>query len=192
MGNDHLHVGKLPKLNSKNSKEWAVAVSLYLRGAKYWTIIDGTRPEPAKEADDEDWDSHNALAAVLIFNQCDDTQKQHILNSKDAKKSWEILKAVHETPNKQRLGALLRQFYRFEQGSRSIDECVAYLNGLQADIRGISEKRAPDEYGKALFLLRGLSKDYELIETVLSNDLSDDETVDFNGLVNLVTYTFPE
>ena len=105
------------------------------------------------------------------------------MNSEGAKQSWEILKAVHETPNKQRLETLLRQFYRFEQGSRSIDDSVAYLNGLQADIFRISEKRTPDDYAKALFLLGGLNRDYELIETLLSNELNDDERVDFNGLV---------
>ena len=76
--------------------------------------MNGTRPEPAREEDVDEWASHNALAAVVIFNQCDETQKKHILNSEGAKQSWEILKAVHETLNKQRLGTLLRQIYRFE------------------------------------------------------------------------------
>lgn len=54
MGNDHLHVGKLPKLNADNYKEWSVAISLYLKGAKYWTIVNGTRPEPTREKDDDE------------------------------------------------------------------------------------------------------------------------------------------
>ncbi|KAI9777737.1 MAG: hypothetical protein M1816_004600 [Peltula sp. TS41687] len=171
------------RLKPLSQKVYGLPRSEGFQGADCWSIVDETRPEPKKPEDDKEWKKDNSKTAALILNQCDRDQKQHILTSKSAKESWETLKAVHETPNKQRLGVLLRQFYRFELGSRTINESVSYLNGLQANITGISENRAPDDYEKALFLLGGLSKEYELIETLLSNDLKDDENVAFSSII---------
>lgn len=178
-----LKVGQSPKLGNENYKEWAVSLSLYLEGSGYWDIVEGTREKPKQKTNDENWAADNAMAAALIFNSCEKTQQQqHILNSRNAKDSWDTLKAIHSTPNKQRLGTLLRQFYKFEAGTRSIDDSVAYLNGLQADIRAINEKETPSDFSKAIILLDGLSNDFQLIGTLLASEF-DDEKVKFNTIV---------
>lgn len=133
--------------------------------------------------DDEDWASDNALAAALIFSCCDLTQKQYILNSRDAKRSLGTLAAVHKTPSKQRLATLIRQFHRFEAEDKTIDESVIYLNGRQANIRSINEELASSRLckGNHFTLLPGLSKEYETIVTI-SWSTFDDVTVDFNAI----------
>lgn len=94
-----LKIGKPPRLNGENYKEWATALFFYLKDRQYWSIVDSTRKKPEKGKDDEDWGAENAMAAALIFSSVDKTQQQHILNSRNAKESWDTLKAIHKTPN---------------------------------------------------------------------------------------------
>ncbi|KAI9788266.1 MAG: hypothetical protein M1816_007032 [Peltula sp. TS41687] len=111
-------VGQLPKLGNENYKEWAVSLFLYLERSDYWDIVDGERKKPEKKTGEK-------------------TQQQHILNSRNAKEFWNTLKAVHSTPNKQRLGTLLIQ----TRSRNSLDRRFFEFNTIVARPREEETKR---------------------------------------------------
>ncbi len=92
---------------------------------------------------------------------------------------WATLQRIHNAPSKHKLASLLRQFYRFDPGTKTIDEAATFLNAGQINIRNIWPEDTPSDYTKAIILMESLGEPYKLINTVLSLD----ENLTYSGCV---------
>jgi hypothetical protein len=86
-----------PKLNDSNYEQWRDSMTAWLKKAKVWRIVEGTRNRPAKEEAEirifeDDWD--RAVGELLLW--IEDGQKTHVKGVEDdPKKIWEKLKDAH-------------------------------------------------------------------------------------------------
>jgi hypothetical protein len=73
----------------------------------------------------------------LLLGTVDDVQFEHIADIGSAREIWATLKRIHNAPSRHRPASLLRLFYGFDAGTKTVDEGASFLISLQVDIRNI-------------------------------------------------------
>jgi hypothetical protein len=127
----------------------------------------------------EDVDADDASAISILLGTVDSVQFHHIGDLESARAMWATLMRIHNAPSRHKLASLLRQFYRFDAGTKTIDEAASFLNATQVDIRNIRPEDTPSDYTKAIILMESLGEPYRVVNTMLSAD----ENLTYDGCV---------
>lgn len=132
------------KLQDGNYQRWKLQVSLVLRAAEVFDVVDGTTPKPAAAGDDlKKWEKKDIEAQAIIVPLLDKKQTGHIYNCTTAHEMWEKLKAINSdssTLNKQHT---LSKFYNYKiNGNQSAVEAFVEIEDLSRSLNemGISRK----------------------------------------------------
>jgi hypothetical protein len=83
----------------------------------------------------KDIDADAALAIFILLGMVDSVQFHHIGGLESARAMWATLKRIHNAPSRHKLASLLRQFYRFNAGTKTIDIAASFLKAARVDIR---------------------------------------------------------
>ena len=174
---------QLPRLCNTNYRQWSVCVRVYLESKDLWDIVEGAPPPSEEDVNDstsKEDRQKDAQARTIILNSVDHLQFQLITDMTTARSQWNRLKEVYSASVDMRLIQLLRQFYQFEAGTRSVDEIVTRLNDLQFCIGQSSPEDRPSDRTKTMVLMDSLPEGLAVACTVLSaamNDLSFEKVV---------------
>ena len=95
----------IEKLDGSNYSRWKLQISLLLKAAKVWKIVDGSEAKPAADADKiAEWEQKDIEAQAIIVSSLDATQINHVFNCNTSKEMFDRLKDVNSdssTLNKQ-------------------------------------------------------------------------------------------
>lgn len=127
----------VPKLTGiDNYYDWKFAISMVLRRAGCWEVVNGDTKQPTKDTtrSAEDWTEKSEQGLTAIGLTVDPSQYHYIRDASTGPDAWTKLSAVYEKKSRANRVALKRQFYGYRH---DVDQSIqVYIN----DIIGLSTK----------------------------------------------------
>lgn len=131
----------VPKLNRKNFHHWKFAISMVLRRAGCWNIVQGTEERPTTREGGEKWDLKADEALTAIGLTVDSDQYQYIQDATNGQEAWKALSKIYEKNSRANRIALKRQFYGFSHDdTKPIQEYISGILELATRLKAIGVK----------------------------------------------------
>jgi hypothetical protein len=134
-------LSNVPKLNRSNYHEWKFAITMVLRRAGCWDIVNGTVSRPPTRDAREKWDikSEEGLTSIGLTIYSD--QYQYIEDAKTGEEAWKELSKVYENNSRGNRIALKRQFYGYVHDTdEPIQVYISGILGLATRLKAIGVK----------------------------------------------------
>jgi len=124
---------KVVKLKDDNYDQWRLHISLVLRAAKVWDIVNGAIPRPAANA--EDWYQKDVEAQSVIVSTLDQKQTNHIAQCESSKEIFDRLERIHSDHSSLNKQHTLAEFLNFKmKPNQSLTEVYGAVEQLTRNL----------------------------------------------------------
>jgi len=117
-------IGTVPKLTNENYQNWKFAISIILKRAECWDILEKDEPASATR----EWTNKALDALTIISLTIDPSQYIYIRDAENGWNAWHALATLYEKPSRANRIHLKRAFYGYIQSPGTAIQ--DYLDGI--------------------------------------------------------------
>ncbi|KAH9300798.1 hypothetical protein KI387_012381, partial [Taxus chinensis] len=155
-------------LRSDNYPAWKTKIRAQLDFENLWTVVSGTLTRSAIDVTQQaTFDRANQKAKLIILFSVSDEVQPHIRESTTTKESWDKLKTVYESKNKNTILHLQSQLLNLKmQPTEKVEMFLRRVATLRASLQALEEEVT--DTSLVPIVLRALPPSYRIFVTTLN------------------------
>ncbi len=164
------------KLDEGNYERWKLQISLVMRTAELWGLVDGSIPRPTDPTQQPAWDRRDLKAQTIIVTSVGERQSAHIYDCETAKDMFTRLKEANSDHSAVNKNHLYQAFYKYMmKPTQSVVEGFMELQKLAKALSDMGNKQ--DESAVVTRIITALPPNYESFRRAWDSVPDDKQTM---------------
>jgi hypothetical protein len=165
---------QIQKLTNKNFRTWQKEIELIFKENELWELLLGKKKNEGNPNEREFSTKEREKAYRLIYQSCDDGNREVIVNLTDAKSAWDSLLKLYKPDNPMSRLMAMREFFEIKMKPQETMDCfIRRHQQVYRDFVSAGQNQLSDSF-LAQHLLLCLPDEYDYVRSIVNTMKLDD------------------